>query len=211
MPFFEAWLSGLPLLGTTPLAGIPYSDWAFANGETLWGTFQTWDLSAKKQNKAPEGAASEDEEGQGTLVKHAMSDDPLILRLISSSTTRLVISFSSRKTPDVAGAATVPEKHLASHSEALVRKLLPILPCRACFLRVLRKLIQHRYTASSFFTVAKSWCANFPNAELCNVLSRICTFGSLLNVFLFYKLLFNFLACGFVFVWWKPVKIYKTI
>lgn len=80
--------------------------------------FQAWDLSAKKRSKAPEGAASADEGGWGTLVKYAMSDDPLILRLISSSTTSLVISFSSKETPDLTGAAMMPEKHLVSHSAA---------------------------------------------------------------------------------------------
>lgn len=100
----------------------------FFRGDTQWGTFQTWDLSAKK-SKAPQGAASEAEGGQGTLVKHAVSDDRLILHPISSSTTRFVIIFSSKETPDVTGAAMVPEKHLVSHSVAQVGKLLPILPC----------------------------------------------------------------------------------
>lgn len=76
---------------------------------------------------APEGAACEDEGEQGTLGNHVMF---LILCLVSSSTTRLV-KLSSKETPDVSGAAMVPEKHLAFRSTAQVGKLLPVLPCSA--------------------------------------------------------------------------------
>lgn len=79
---------------------------------------------------APEGAACEDEGGQGTSGNHAMSHDPLISCLVSSSTTRLV-TLSSKETPDVSGAAMVPEEHLAFHSTAQVGKPLPVLPCSA--------------------------------------------------------------------------------
>lgn len=103
----------------------------FFYDETQWRTFQTWDLNANERSKAPEG-----EEGQGTLIKHAKSDHPLILSLICCSATKLVISFSSNS-----------RCHWSCHDarEALYFPLCStswkILPHCAmqCFLRVLEK------------------------------------------------------------------------
>lgn len=78
-------------------------------------------LRIRNQSK-PQTRLKKDKE----LVKEAMSDDPLILCLRSSSTTRFVISFSSKEIPNVTGTVKVPEMHLTVHSAAQVRKLDPL-------------------------------------------------------------------------------------
>lgn len=164
MPACETWLAGLHLLGRALLADILYSDWAFSmmrlsEEPSRYGIWvQRWRVRS-----------SEDEGEQGPSVKHSTSDDPAILYLISSSTTRLVISLSSRETPDATRAAMVTEKHLASHSVAWVGSVLPSMHfAMRCLLQVLEKWIQ----ISSFCTLTKSWCMNVPDTELSSVLSR---------------------------------------
>lgn len=141
----------------------------FFHGETQWGTFQIWDLSAKTKSKKQRGWRR-----TRLSVKHLTSDDPAILYLISSNTTRLVISLSSRETPDATRAAMVTEKHLASRSVAWVGSVLPSMHfAMRCLLQVLEKWIQ----ISSFCTLTKSWCMNVPNTELSSVLSRTALMG----------------------------------
>lgn len=189
MPSCEAWLAGLHFLGKALVADILYSGWIFSmvrfSEESRYGIWvQRW-------------AASEEKGEQRTSVKHSRSDDSLILHLVSSSTTRLVISLSSKETPDATRAAMVNEKHLTSHSAAWVGSILLSM----CFFHAvpspgageINSDIQHPHSGllpNHGDELSRYWTIQ------CTL--KNCTYGSLLNIGGFLESI-SLLACGFVF------------